>query len=150
MTLAKKIDEDLKTAMKAKNTLAVETLRMLKAAVNNYLIEKKMTEINDPEMIPLIQKQVKLRLDSIEGFKKGGRTDLVDKESKEKALLETYLPSPLTDSELQALVQNAIQSLWATSKNDLGKVMKEVLARSGGRADGKRINQVALSLLAGK
>ena len=70
MSLAKKIDEDLKTAMRDKNTVALDTLRMLKAAVSNYLIEKKKTEIEDSELIPLIQKQVKLRLDSIEAYQK--------------------------------------------------------------------------------
>lgn len=149
MTLANKIEEDLKTAMKTKNILALETLRMLKAAAHNYLIEKKKTDIEDAELISLIQKQVKMRLDSIEGFKKGGRTDLADKEAKEKKLLETYLPRPLTDAELHSLVRDVIQALGATTKNDLGRVMKEALARSGGKADGRRINQEAISLLEG-
>ena len=149
MALANKIDEDLKTAMKTRNTLALATLRMLKAAVNYYLIEKKKETIDDTELFQLIQKQVKQRIDSMEGFKKGGRADLAEKESKEKAILEAYLPSPLTDSELRSLVQSVIQSLGVTSKNDLGKVMKEVLVRSGGRADGRRANQTALSLLSG-
>ena len=145
--LMSQIEEDLRTALKAKGAIKLDTLRMLKASVNNFLIEKKKDKIEDAELIPLIQKQVKLRLDSIEGFKKGGRQDLVDKEAKEKAILESYLPKPLSDQELRELVKRAIQSTGAKTKTDLGKVMKEALAQSQGRADGKRVNQFAGELL---
>lgn len=145
--LAQKIDEDFKIALKAKNTIKVETIRMLKAAVKNYLIEKRKEQIEDNELTGLIQKQVKLREDSIESFKKGGRQDLVDKETQEKSFLETYLPKQLTDSELEAIVKKAISQTGAKAKADMGKVMKEAMALSQGRADGKRINQLAASLL---
>ena len=108
--LSQKVDEDLKAAMKEKDALKVGTLRMLKAALGNYLIEKQKSQADDNEMIVLIQKQVKLREDSIEGFQKGGRKDLVAKETQEKAILEAYLPSPLTDDELRSLVEKAVQS----------------------------------------
>ena len=145
--LTEKIENDFKVAMKAKDTIKVETLRMLKAALNNYLIEKRKTTIEESELIVLVQKQVKLRQDSIEGFTKGGRQDLVDKETKEKAILESYLPKALTDEELNSLVKQIILETGAKSKVDLGKVMKEALAQSQGRADGKRISQIATSLL---
>lgn len=145
--LSQKIEDDFKMAMKTRDALKVGTLRMLKAALGNYLIEKRKSEADDSELIALIQKQVKLREDSIEGFKKGGRKDLVAKETQEKSILEAYLPAPLTESELKNLVQNAIQALGATSKNDLGRVMKEVIKQAAGRVDGRRINQTALSLL---
>lgn len=145
--LAQKIEDDFKSALKAKDTIKVETFRMLKAALSNFLIEKKKDRAEDAELITLIQKQVKLREDSIESFKKGGRNDLVDKETREKAILEAYLPKALSDQELQSLVRQAIAQSGAKTKADLGKVMKEALTLAQGRADGKRINQAALSLL---
>ncbi len=145
--LAQQIDEEFKTALKAQDTLKVETIRMLKAAVKNFLIDKKKEKIEDLELTGLIQKQVKLREDSIESFKKGGRVDLVDKETREKAILEAYLPKQLSDAELQSVVQKAIQQTGAKTKADMGKVMKEAVALAQGRADGKRINQIAGGIL---
>ena len=145
--LAQQIDEEFKTALKAQDTLEVETIRMLKAAVKNFLIDKKKEKIEDLELTGLIQKQVKLREDSIESFKKGGRVDLVDKETREKAILEAYLPKQLSDAELQSVVQKAIQQTGAKTKADMGKVMKEAVALAQGRADGKRINQIAGGIL---
>lgn len=141
------IEADFKAALKAKDVTKVETLRMLKAALSNFLIEKRKEKIEDAELITLIQKQLKLRQDSIESFKKGGRTDLVEKETREKAILEAYLPQALSEQELQALVERAIAQTGAKAKSDLGRVMKEALALAQGRADGKRINQIAIKLL---
>jgi len=145
--LAQKIEEDFKSAIKAKDTIKVETLRMLKAAVNNFLIEKRKEKIEDPELMPLIQKQVKLREDSIDCFRKGNRNDLVEKETREKSILESYLPKALSDAELEAIVKKAISQTGAKVKADMGKVMKEALSLAQGRADGKRINQFAARLL---
>lgn len=145
--LLDRIEADFKQALKAKETLKVETLRMLKAALSNFLIEKKKAKPDDGDLITLIQKQVKLRQDSIESFSKGGRKDLVDKETKEKTILETYLPSRLSDAELEALVKKVIQDLAATTKAQMGAVMKESLARAQGRADGKRVSEIAARFL---
>ena len=145
--LADKIENDLKAAMKSKDILKVETLRMLKAALHNFLIEKRKEKAEDQEVMSLIQKQIKSREDSIEGFKKGGRQDLVDKEMKEKTILAAYLPAQLPDAELESIIKKAIQQTGAKSKADMGRVMKEAMAQSQGRADGKRINQIAASLL---
>lgn len=145
--LEQKIEEELKIALKAKDTIKVETIRMLKAAVKNYLIEKRKGQIEDHELTGLIQKQVKLREDSIESFKRGDRQDLVEKETMEKKVLESYLPKQLTDPELEVIVKKAISQTGAKAKSDMGRVIKEALALSQGRADGKRINQLAASLL---
>ena len=145
--LDQRIENDFKAALKAKDILKVETLRMLKAALGNFLIEKRKEKVEDQELISLIQKQVKLREDSIESFKKGGRTDLVEKETREKTILESYLPKRLSDDELQSLVKQAISQTGAKSKADLGRVMKEAVTLAQGRADGKRINLVASQLL---
>lgn len=145
--LTSQIDEDLKSALKAKDSLKLETLRMLKAAIHNFLIEKRKDTAADAEVVTLIQKQVKQRDDSIEGFKKGGRQELADKEAQEKAILESYLPKQLSDPELESLVKAAIQLTGAQSKADMGKVMKEAASKAAGRADGKRINQFVTKLL---
>lgn len=145
--LLDKIESDFKTALKAKEVLKVETLRMLKAALGNFLIEKRKQKPDDVDLIALIQKQVKLRQDSIESFSKGGRKDLVDKETKEKAILESYLPSRLSDAELENLVRKVIQDLGATAKTQMGAVMKEALSRAQGRAEGKRVNEAAARFL---
>ena len=102
--LTETIDTDLKTAMKEKNTIKVATLRMLKAAIINKLIEKKAKELTDEDIREIIQKQVKQRKEAIEEFKKGARQDLVEKETKELTILERYLPSQLTEAELKSLI----------------------------------------------
>jgi len=145
--LAEKIEDDFKAALKARDVRKVETLRMLKAALGNFLIEKRKDKAEDAELISLIQKQLKLRQDSIESFQKGGRADLVEKETREKIILESYLPKALSDEELEALVKRAIAETSAQSKADLGKVMKQALALAQGRADGKRASEIALTLL---
>lgn len=145
--LIQTIEDDFKAAMKAKDQVKVDTLRMLKASVSNYLIEKQKKSVEDVELMGLIQKQVKLRQDAIEGFKKGGRQDLVDKETREKGFLEAYLPTALSDAELRTLVQKAIQAVGAKSKADMGKVIKEAVSQARGRADGRRISELAQTLL---
>ena len=145
--LTETIDTDLKTAMKEKNTIKVATLRMLKAAIINKLIEKKAKELTDEDIREIIQKQVKQRKEAIEEFKKGARQDLVEKETKELTILERYLPSQLTEAELKSLISSVIESTAAKSKSDMGKVMKELMPRVKGRADGKEINRIVSSLL---
>lgn len=143
------IDTDLKNAMKEKNELKLATLRMLKAAIKNKEIEKKVKALSDDEVLEAVQKQIKQRRDSIAEFQKANRKDLADKESGEIAILEHYLPKQLSQEELKGLIQETIKTLGATSKQDVGRVMKEVMPKVKGRADGKQINQVALSLLGG-
>ena len=145
--LIEKIDEDFRQAIKARDTLKVETIRMLKSALRNFLIEKRKEQADDQELITLIQKQIKMRQDAIEGFKKGGRQDLVDKETQEKAILENYLPPALSDTDLEGLVKKIIADLGAKTRQDVGKVMKEALIQAAGRADGRRVNEVLGKLL---
>ena len=143
--LIERMDTDLKNAMKAKNEVKVGTLRLLRAAIKNKEIEKKVKSLSENELLEIIQKQVKQRKDSIEEFKKAARQDLVKKETSEISVLEEYLPKQLTESELKTLVQEAIQTVGAKTKADLGKVMKEVMSRAAGKADGKQINQIVSS-----
>ncbi len=147
--LAEKIDSDLKTAMKEKNALKLGTLRMLKAAAENKAIEKKVETLGDDDFLDAIQKQVKQRKDSISEFEKAGRKDLVEKETKEMKILEEYLPKQMSSEELKTIVKGVISSMGVTSKQDMGRVMKEVMPKVKGRADGKQVNQAVLDLLPG-
>ena len=144
--LSEKIDLNIKESMKEKNELRLSTLRMLKAAIKNKEIDKK-EKLSEPEILDLIQKQVKQRKDSISEFQKAGRQDLIDKETKEIGVLELYLPKQLTEAELKDLIEKAIQKTGAKVKADMGKIMKEVMPQIAGRADGKQVNQIASSLL---
>jgi uncharacterized protein len=146
MSLAEKIRADLTESMKARDTERTSTLRMLQSALKNQQIELKR-ELEDAEVMSVIQKAVKQRLDSIEQFEKANRPELAAKEKSEMELLKTYLPAELSDSELEAGLQEIVTSTGATSKKDLGKVMKEATARFKGRADGKKIQEIVSRLL---
>jgi uncharacterized protein YqeY len=141
------IDHDLKAAMKAKDENKVLTLRMVKAAITTFKIDKKKEKPDESDLQQILQRQVKQRRESIESFEKAGRTDLALKEQREMAVLETYLPRPLTADEIRALLSDAIRKTGAASKADIGKVMKEIMPLVKGKADGKTVNEVLSSLL---
>jgi len=144
MSLLQQIDTDLKEAMKARAADKLAVLRMLKAAIKNAAIEKggAAAVLDDAEITAVLRKQVKQRQDSIEGFEKGGRTDLADKERAEVEILTPYLPAALSEEALEALVKEAIAEAGATSKAQMGAVMKIAMAKAAGRTDGKALNQV--------
>lgn len=142
MSLQKRIDEDLKEAMRAKDAPRLSVLRMLKAALKNAAIEKVGTtgELADSDAIAVIRKQVKQRHDSIESFEKGGRAELAEKEKAEIAVLNNYLPRSMTAEELQRVVAETIAEVGATSRAQMGAVMKALQPRVAGRADGKTLS----------
>ena len=140
--LSEKINADLKQAMLARDALQLSTLRMLKSAIEYTKIEKKQENLADPEVLAVIQKQVKQRQDSIAGFEKGGRTDLADKEKAELAILKSYLPAELSEAQLTAVVQAVIAETGAQTKADMGKVMKAVQTKVAGRADNRLVSQI--------
>ncbi|KPK41471.1 MAG: hypothetical protein AMJ78_05445 [Omnitrophica WOR_2 bacterium SM23_29] len=142
MTLEEKIEVDLKEALKARDAIRVSTLRMLKAGTKNLAIEKRVEKLEDKDVLSVISKQVKQHRDSIEGFTKGGRQDLVDKEKAELAILEAYMPKQLPPEQLRALIKSTIEKVGAKSKADMGKVMKAVMEEVKGQADGKLVNQI--------
>lgn len=150
MTLEERIDADLKEALKSKDAVRVSTLRMLKAGMQNLAIEKRVEKLEDKDVISVISKQVKQHHDSIEGFTKGARQDLVDKEKAELAILESYMPKQLSSEELKTIVKSAIEKIGATSKADMGKVMKAVMEQVQGQADGKLVSQLVSEALAGE
>ena len=142
MTLQQRVDSDLKEAMRAKDATKLGVLRMLKSALKYAAIAKSgaESELSDAEAIQVIRKQAKQRQDSIESFEKGGRTELADKEREELALLNTYLPQAMSAEDLEKVVREAIAELGATSKAQMGAVMKALQSKAGGRVDGKTLS----------
>lgn len=140
--LTERIRTELTDAMKARDALRTSTLRMLQAAFKNEQIEKGH-ELSDEEAQAVIRRSVKQRQDSIEQFGKGGRQDLVDKETAELAILQAYLPQQMSDLETEKLVQDVIAMVGADSKQDIGKVIKEIMTTYRGRVDGKRVQELA-------
>ena len=147
MPLIETIEQDLISAMKSGESNKVSTLRLLKAAIGNYKIEKKKEKLEDPEIVEILQRQVKQRKESIESYEKASRKELADKEKSELAILQVYLPKQLGAEEIKALAQKAIASSGAKVKADLGKVMKELMPVVKGKSDGKLVNEIVLSLL---
>lgn len=146
---ANRIPEDLKSAMKAKDSLALNALRALKTALTNAAIEKGGlgTPLEEGEVLAVIRKQIKQRQDSIEQFEKANRPELAATEKAEIAVLERYLPAALSAEEIATLVEQAIAETGATGKADMGKVMKLAQERSAGRADGKTLSQEIMKRL---
>ncbi len=141
MLLRDKINGDIAAAMKAMETTRLSALRMLKAAVMNKGIEKTR-DLDDSEVLQVVSSLVKQRRDSIEQFSKAGRTDLVDKETAEIAVLETYLPPAASAADIDAAIVEAIAETGAASVKDMGKVMKAVMPRLAGKnADGRAVNE---------
>jgi uncharacterized protein len=151
MTLQERIDSDLKEAMRAKDAARLGVLRMLKSALKYLAIEKSGPEaqLDDTEATQVIRKQVKQRQDSIESFEKGGRPELVAKEKDELAMLQAYLPQGLTADELAKIVGETIRELGATSRAQMGAVMKAVQGKVAGRADGRTLSQEVQRQLGG-
>lgn len=142
MSLSAQIDEDLKSAMRAKDTLKLGVLRMLKSALKYAAIEKLGAEgiLDDSAAAHVIRKQIKQRQDSIQSFEKGGRPELAKKEREEMEVLAAYLPKGFTAEEVTELVREAIAEAGATSKAQMGAVMKIVQTKAAGRADGKTLS----------
>ena len=132
----------MKAAMLAKDADRLSTLRLLKSAVGYVQIERKTENLSDADFVGVVQKEVKKRRDAIEQYEKGGRPELAAKEKKEITVLETFLPKPLSADELEQLVKATIQEAGATSKKEMGSVIKAVQAKAAGRADGKTISAV--------
>jgi hypothetical protein len=147
MSLQQRIQQELKAAMLAKAADRLSTLRLLKSALDYGQIERKTDNLSDADVVSLIQKEIKKRRDAVEQYQAGGRPELVEKETKEITVLESFLPPPLSAQELEQLVRATIQETGATSKKEMGTVVKAVQAKAAGRADGKTISNVAGKLL---
>jgi len=147
MTLLDRLAQELKAAMIAKDAERLSTLRLLKSAVNYAQIERRTENLTEAEVVALIQKEVKKRRDAAEQYEKGGRPELASKENQEITVLESFLPQPLALDELEQLVRATIQETGASSRKQMGQVVKAVQARAAGRAAGKTISELVGKLL---
>lgn len=147
---ATQISEDIKNAMRAKDSVALNALRALKSALTNAAIEKGGlgTVLDEPEALAVVRKQIKQRQDSIEQFEKAGRAELADNEKAEIAILSKYLPAALSAEQIDEIVAQAISETGAASKADMGKAMKRAQELAEGRADGKLLSAAVMKGLA--
>lgn len=149
MSTIDQIDSDLKEAMKARDTLKLGVLRMLKSALKYSAIEHggASEKLSDADAITVLRKQVKQREDAIMSFEQGGRPELAEKEKMEIAIIKSYLPQGLSEQELQAIVEEAIKEVGATSKAQMGAVMKAAQTKAAGRADGRQLSAIVQQML---
>ncbi|HVQ21466.1 MAG TPA: GatB/YqeY domain-containing protein [Terrimicrobiaceae bacterium] len=149
MTLQSQVDNDIRDAMRARDTLRLNALRMLKTAMKNAAIEKGGAEavLDDVEAAAVIRKQIKQRQDAIESFERGGRPELAASEKAEIGTLSSYLPKSLSPDEVLALAREAVSEAGASSKQQMGAVMKIATAKAAGRVDGKTLSAAVQKLL---
>ena len=146
MSLVERFNEDLKDAMKTSKALKVSVLRMVKAAVKNRQIEKGR-DLTDEEIVDVLSSMVKQRRDSVEQYTKAGRMDLATKEEEEITILQAYMPEQLGADELDRIIREAIAESSAGGPQDMGKVMRVLMPKVKGLADGKFVNQRVKELL---
>lgn len=146
MSLKDKLAEDLKSAMKDKNTVRKNVVQMVRAGVLQVEKDNKIT-LDDDGVLDVIAKQLKQRRDSLPDYEKSGREDLIAELKAEMDVLMEYLPEQLTREELEKIVAEAVASTGASSLKDMGKIMGAVMPKTKGRADGKVINEIAREML---
>lgn len=148
MSIKDQLTADMKQAMKDREAgkLRLAVIRMVRANIKNVEINDKR-ELNDDEVLAVLMKEVKMRQDSLEEFEKAGRDELVAQAKEEIDILKKYLPEALSDDELKAIVAEVVAEVGAATMKDMGKVMPAVMAKTKGRADGKRINAIVRDLL---
>jgi uncharacterized protein len=150
MTLEERIFSEYGQAMKAKNTIKSSILSLVRAEIMNTAMKKNKPKLDDAEIVAVIKKQVKQHEDSISQFKQGNRQDLVEKEEKELLILKAYVPAEISADEVKKIVDEAIAATGAEGVKDMGKVMKEVLAKTSGQADGKMVSELVREKLSPK
>ena len=146
MSLKEKLMEDLKVSMRNKDTVKKNTITMVRAAIKQIEVDERV-QIDDERILEIISKQLKERNNAIEDFKKGERQDLVDVTKKEIEILLDYLPEQFTEEELEKIVAETIDEVNAKSMKDIGLVMKSVMPKVKGRADGNAVNKIVRNLL---
>ena len=144
MSIQKQILDDVKTAMKARET---EKLSTLQSAIKNKEIEVRPNEVSDQDVTSVIKKMVKQRKEAAEQYSNAGRTELAEKENAESKILEAYLPEQMSEEQVAKIVEEVIAATGASSMKDMGAVMKEVQAKTAGTADGKLISQIVKAKL---
>ena len=146
MTLADHLAEDLKQAMRDKDKVRLSVLRLVKAAVRNAEIDRRVT-LGEEEIIGVLRREVKQRKESLLAIEGAGRDDLVAELNEEISILEEYLPQSLTEEQIQAIVRDVVQEVGAVSKADMGKVMPVVMKQIGGQAEGRTVNRIVQEVL---
>lgn len=146
MSLKDKLMEDLKTSMRERDKLRKDTITMIRAAIKQREVDERV-EMTDEQILDIISKQFKEKKSDIEEFKKGNRDDLVDQAKAEMEILLDYMPKQLTDDELKEIVKETIGELKIESKAQIGQLMKNIMPKVKGKADGKQVNRIALELL---
>jgi uncharacterized protein len=141
MNLEERLVEEMKQAMRSNDKLRLSTIRMIRSAVKNKEIEQR-SSLTDEGITKVIQGLVRKGEESVEQFRAGGRMDLVEKEEKEIEISKSFLPQPASREEILKVIDQSIEETQASSSRDIGKVMKSVMPKLGGKADGKLINQL--------
>jgi uncharacterized protein YqeY len=149
MGLKERLDQDLKTAMRERAQLRLDTIRMLKSAIKYREIEL-MKPLDDAGVEGVVATEIKRRRDSVEQYKAGNRQDLADKEAAEIVILQAYLPQQLTEAELRTKIDEAVRKVGAQGPKDMGAVMKALLPEVQGRAEGKTVSELVKARLSGK
>ena len=144
--LKKRLQNDLKTAMKEKDTFKRDVIRFVMSAIKQIEVDERK-ELSDADIEAILVKQIKQRNDAIAQFKEGGRDDLVEKNEKELTILKSYLPEPMSEEEVREVLKAIVAETGAESMKDMGKVMGAAKAKIGSRAEGRLINQIAKELL---
>jgi hypothetical protein len=140
MSLKARIQDDVKSAMRSRDRESLAALRLITAAIKQKEVDERI-ELNDEQVLAVLDKMVKQRRESLEQFEKAGREDLAEKERFELGLIQDYLPEPLAEDELAALIQSTIDGLGASSIRDMGQVMSALRGQVQGRADMKAVSQ---------
>lgn len=149
MPLLQRIEEDFKSALKQSDKLKISALRLVKATIKNKQIEKQ-ADLTDDDIVSLLSTLIKQRKESIDLFSKGNRWDLVEKEKQELEILQSYMPEELSNEELDSLIRQAIADTNVSDVKEIGKVMKILMPRIKGRADGKVVSQKVKEILENK
>ena len=148
MSLQEQLTNEMKEAMRSRAQVKLSTIRMVRASIKNREIQKgKDHLLNDQEVMEVISSAIKQRKDSIEQFEKGGRQDLADREKEEASILQSFLPEPLSKEELIKIIKNVIQETGASGPKEMGKVMKALIPKILGRAEGSIASQIVKDLL---
>ncbi|WP_456401786.1 GatB/YqeY domain-containing protein [Hydrogenimonas sp.] len=145
-TLKERLQNDLKTAMKEKDTFKRDVIRFVMSAIKQIEVDERK-ELTDADIEAILVKQIKQRNDAIAQFKEGGREDLVEKNEKELEILRSYLPEPMSEEDVRKIVKEIIEQTGAEGMKDMGRVMGAAKAKIGSRAEGKVINAIAKELL---
>lgn len=147
MELYEKIEGDMRASLKEGNAGKLSVLRMLVAAIRQFEIDKNIKAPAEADVLQIVSRQIKQHKESIEQFKKGNRPELAEKEAAELKILELYMPAQMSEDEILALVKAAVSESGATTKAETGKVMKLVMEKAKGKADGKTVNALVMKLL---